>query len=464
MKKPKSWSYAPYKPLFFNTGDIYICRVVPTENEITLDWLPLDGAVSYDIFVRERNVGEFEKVGSTSDNTFTVKDRKYEVEYEFYVEADCKKSRVRLARCGETIPGASIVNYLHPEDKAYIFSGHCLCSPCIIRHPDGYLLASMDVFQDKLPQNLTLIFRSDDDGATWKYVSELFPCFWGRMFVHKGEVYMLSCNTEYGDILIGKSSDGGKTFTEPTILFRGGGGKNGEPGCHKNPQPVVVFDGRIWNTAEWGSWGRGYHAPMVFSAPVDSDLLDSDSWEFSEPVKYNPEWEGVPKGPSTGNIEGCLTVIDGELYNIMRYDMSKLERTWGLVLRYKVNTGNPGAPIEYDGVVEFPANASKFEMIYDEDRKKWYSIASRIKELEGGNKTVRNLLSLFVSDDCKNWTVAKDLIDMTDRPAQKYGFQYVDMFIENGVIYYLVRSALGDAENFHDANYSLFFKLPISEI
>ncbi len=27
MKKHKGWSYAPYKPLFFDIGDIYICRL-----------------------------------------------------------------------------------------------------------------------------------------------------------------------------------------------------------------------------------------------------------------------------------------------------------------------------------------------------------------------------------------------------------------------------------------------------
>ena len=464
MKKPKTWSYAPYKPLFFNTGDIYICRIAPVENAITIDWLPVDGVENYNVYIREKDVGEFVKVGVTSETTFTVTGRKNETDYAFYIEAAGKKSRVRLARCGETLPGATIINYLHPEDEAYIFSGHCLCSPSIIRHPDGYLLASMDVFKDKYPQNLTLIYRSDDDGKTWKYVSELFPCFWGKMFVHNGDVYMLACSTEYGDLLIGKSSDGGKNFTEPTVLFRGGNGKNGEPGCHKNPEPVVIHNGRIWNTVEWGSWGRCHHAPMVVSAPVDADLLDSDSWEFSVPVKYNPEWKGLPKGMSAGNIEGCLTPIGDNLYTVMRYDMSKLERTSGLVMRYKVNTKDPGALLEFDRTIEFPANASKFEMIYDEDTKKWYSIASRIKENENGTKTVRNLLTLFVSDDCINWEIARDLIDMSDRDPGKIGFQYVDMFIENGTIYYLVRTAINNAANFHDANYSLFFKLPISDI
>ena len=464
MKKPKSWSYAPYKPLFFNTGDIYICRIAPTENTITFDWLPVDGAEHYNVYLREKDNGEFQKIAVISENTYTATGLKYETDYAFYVEAAGKKSRVRLARCGETLPGAAIVNYHHPEDEAYIFSGYALCSPSIIRHPDGYLLASMDLYKDKYPQNLTLIYRSDDDGKTWKYVSELFPCFWGKMFVHKGEVYMLACSTEYGDFLIGKSSDGGKSFTEPTILFRGGNGKNGEPGCHKNPEPVVIHNGRIWNTVEWGSWGRCYHAPMVVSAPVDADLLDSDSWEFSEPVKYNPEWKGLPKGTSSGNIEGTLTVVDGQLYSVMRYDMSKLERKSGLVMRYKVNTENPAAPLEFDRVIEFPANSSKFEMIYHEGTKKWYSIASRIKQNDDGTTTVRNLLSLFVSDDCVNWELGKDLIDMSDRDPMKIGFQYVDYFIENDTIYYLVRTAINNAANFHDANYSLFFKLHLSEI
>ena len=130
-----------------------------------------------------------------------------------------KKSRIRLARCGESVGAA--VNYLHPDDEAYAFSGRYLCSPSLVRHPDGYLLASMDLFAGNHPQNLTLIFRSDDDGKTWHYVSELMPCFWGKLFIHKGELYMLSCSTEYGDLLIGRSDDGGKTWGAPTTLLRG---------------------------------------------------------------------------------------------------------------------------------------------------------------------------------------------------------------------------------------------------
>ena len=95
------------------------------------------------------------------------------------------------------------------------------------------MLASMNLFANKHPQNLTLIFRSDDNGKSRHYISELMQCFWGKLFLHKGELYMLACPTEYGDLLIGKSTDGGRTFFSPVTLLRGSNGKNGNSGIQK---------------------------------------------------------------------------------------------------------------------------------------------------------------------------------------------------------------------------------------
>lgn len=266
MKKPKTWSYAPYKPLFFETGDIYICRISPKKCRVHIEWLD-SGAKKYEIHARIKGDGDFSLVGTTEKYEFDLENLLDKTDYEFYVcdgDDRTQKSRVRLAKTGE-FPYGGVVNYLHPEDDAYSFSVKCLCSPSILRLSDGSLLASMDVFAGAYPQNLTLVFRSDDDGKSWHYQCELFPCFWGKLFEHKGEVYMFGCSTEYGDMLIGKSTDGGKSFCEPTILYRGGNGKNGEPGLHRNPQVVLTYGGRIWNTVEWGSWARGYHAVMAVS-------------------------------------------------------------------------------------------------------------------------------------------------------------------------------------------------------
>lgn len=452
MKTHKNWSYKPYRPLLVDCGEIYICRIAPGINDIQFDWLDI-GSKVYEIYIRKRNADEFQFVGNTDRCTYRIASLDADTDYEFYVQADYKKSRVRLARCGESF--GTVVNYLHPDDEAYIFSGKYLCSPSLVRHPKGYLLASMDLFGPEYPQNLTLIYRSDDNGKTWNYVSELFPCFWGKMFIYQNELYMLACSTDYGDLLISKSTDGGKTFLEPTVLFRGGNGKQGQAGVHKNPQPVVMHNGRIWNTLEWGSWDSSfYHAPMVMSAEIGTDILVAENWSFSEPVKYNPDWKGLPKGESAGNIEGCLVEKNGILYNVMRYDMTKMTPNYGQIVAYEVDTAYPENPIKYSHCISFPANHAKFVIKFDEKTKKYYSIANRITSEE--NASARNLLSLLVSDDLEHWDVLKDIVDKRECDKDKVGFQYVDFIIEDGVIRYLCRTAMNNANSFHDSNYSIF--------
>lgn len=454
MRGQSTWSYAPYKPFFFNTGDIYICRVVPYEHEIHFEWLGVE-AEEYEIYCKLMEEDTFKQIGTTKETYFDIPGLEYEKDYEFYVKSGNLESRRRLARTGEYV-GAT-VNYLHPKDKTYSFSGHALCSPSLVRHPDGYLLASMDIFKDCTPQNLTLIFRSDDDGKNWHYVSELFPCFWGKMFIHNNELYMLGCSTEYGDLLIGKSVDGGKTFSAPTVLLRGSC-HHDEAGIHKNPQNVIYYNGRIYETLEWGAWAVGYHAPMVMSCDVNDDLLIPENWHFTPPVKYDPNWEGVAKGPSTGNIEGTLTIApDGNLYNIMRYDMCQTEPNYGLILAYKVNPEDPDAPLEYSRAIKLPGNHSKFMIKKDEVTAYYYTIISRIDCPERIYR--RNLLSLMRSKDLDNWELVTDIFDFRDHDKEKVGFQYVDFSIEGEDIIMLVRTALNNAHNFHDANYSTFHRL-----
>jgi len=450
-----TWSYAPYKPLLFDVGDIYICRVVPYETSIHFEWLPKEGSV-YTIYYKLREAEDFLCAGETKNTGFDITGLDIGRDYCFYVSCGGDKSRVRLARTGSCV-GVTI-NYLHPEDDAYAFSGQYLCSPSLLRHPDGYLLASMDLFGHNTPQNLTLIFRSDDDGKTWHYVSELFPCFWGKLFLHEGALYMLACSTEYGDLLIGRSDNGGKTFCTPSVLLRGSC-KTNVPGVHKNPQNILRHNGRIYETLEWGSWAQSFHAPMVMSCDEKDDLLDPASWHFTPPVKYDPTWPGVAEGPSSGNIEGTLVVFpDGKLYNVMRYDMSKTTPSYGLVLAYLVDTEDPDAPLTYSHAIRFPANHAKFMIKYDAQTATYYSIACRILSSQGNWH--RNLLSLMRSRDMVNWEVACDLIDKREEDPNKTGFQYVDFEIEGDDIIAQVRTAWNQANNFHDTNYSTFLKIP----
>ena len=164
MRGTETWSYRPYKPFFYDVGDIYVCRIAPGKSRIHLEWLN-DEAATCEVFCRVRGSGEFRSAGVTDGCEWDIEGLCDQTDYEFYVVSGTRKSRVRLARTGEAI--GTVVNYLHPDDEAYSFSGRYLCSPSLVRHPDGFLLASMDLFAGYHPQNLTLIFRSDDEGETF---------------------------------------------------------------------------------------------------------------------------------------------------------------------------------------------------------------------------------------------------------------------------------------------------------
>ena len=455
MKGTNTWSYHPYRPFFFEVGDIYICRVAPTEHSIHFEWLNIGEAV-YEIFCRLRGAEEFSLYGKTTNCAFDITGLEAECEYEFYVACGDQKSRVRLARCGKSV--GTVVNYLHPDDEAYAFSGRYLCSPSMVRHPDGYLLASMDLFRGKDPQNLTLIFRSDDDGATWHYVSELTPCFWGMMFIHRGELYMLANSTEYGDLLIGKSTDGGKTFGAPTVLLRSSGGKSRDSGdikagAHKNPQNIVYHNGRIYETLEWGAWESSYGiAPMVMSCDENADLLVAENWHFSEPKKlrdFAPQFEASGIDPDTITIEGTLAVApDGRLLNHMRIEHYQKS------LVFEVNTDDPDAPLAYSHCIDFPANKAKFMIRYDQPSGYYYTIGDQLYDPQKDN--ARNLLSLLRSADLIHWEVVCDLFDYRHEDCKQVGFQYVNFLIEGDDIIYLCRTAINGAKSFHDNNYSTF--------
>ena len=453
MKGTKLWSYAPYSPPLRDTGGIYICRIVPGETSIHFEWIP--GAENYAVYYKKREDESFTLAGMTAESSFTIENLSPDTDYAFYVESGDKKSLVRLARCGKAV--GTPINYLHPDDEAYSFSGRYLCSPSIVMHPDGYMLASMDVFAPSAPQNLTLIFRSDDKGESWHYVSELMPCFWGKLFCHKGDIYMLGVSTEYGDLLIGRSTDGGKTFSAPVAIFRGANGKSGSSGIHKAPQNVLFHNGRIYTAVEWGAWANREfgHAAMILSCGANDDLLDPESWSLTYPKAFDPsftkETERLDK--LTATIEGTVTISpEGELLDILRFHDPE-----GRIIAYRADKSDPEKELEFYRLIDFPANYSKFSILYDDVSKRYYSVATRI--FDKSNLWARNLLSLMVSDDLYNWRVAEDLLDYSAEDSKRIGFQYVDFLFDGDDLVYLCRTAINGANDFHNSNYITFHRI-----
>jgi hypothetical protein len=264
---------------------------------------------------------------------------------------------------------------------------------------------------------------------------------------------MLGVSCEYGDLLISESKDEGKSWCEPTVLFRGSAHAR-ERGLHRAPMRIAHYGGRIWTDVEFGTWCQDEMNNAVLSAPEDADLLLAESWVCSDFWRH-PEFAKTAKAGET--VEGCLGGIegsviegrDGKLYNLLRYAHKK-------PLLLEVNTDDPEAMPTYSRLIDMPCTQSKFDVEFDEKSQKYYAIISRALDEP---KTVRNLLSLASSPDLINWEIVTDLIDYRNSPADKVGFQYVCFAIEGDDILYLSRTAFNGAANHHDSNYQTFHRI-----
>ena len=479
MNSP-GWSYRRYLPehLKDRLAQPYISRIVPREDGFYFEISDPGYEGGYVLDLGPAAGGERRKI-PVSGGSFTVGGLDIETDFSFCVaraggtrrsQAPVTGSRFAASLAASEglafFPGADpadisslrtvrtcrapgvTVGYLHPADAEYSFSGRYLCSPSLLKLPGGALLASCDVFAGTAPQNLSIIFRSDDGGASWRHVCELFPCFWGKLFLSGGRLYMLACSTEYGDLLIGRSDDGGESWTAPSVIARGSCARD-RAGWHRAPMPVVEHGGLVMTDVQWGSWKEKFFLDAILSAPAGADLLDPSVWKISGLRHSSNFVDGLPESVR-GGIEGSVAVRpDGSVCDILR-----LADGCALTLDVSLDGGSP--EFTAGRLTAFPSTPSKADVIRDPVSGKYLSIVSyRLEE----PKTRRNLLSLIASEDLENWRLLCHIIDMRDADPAFFGFQYADFIIDGNDILLLSRTAFSHAHSFHDSNFITFHRI-----
>jgi hypothetical protein len=184
------------------------------------------------------------------------------------------------------VPPGVVVDYSPAASRAYVGS------PSLVILPNGDYLASHDLFGPGTTSDQTRLFVSHDKGQTWAHQADIGGAFWSALFVNAGQVYLMGTSREFGDVVIRRSGDGGRTWTTPADAASGllaSGGK-----FHCAPGPVVVHGGRIWRAMEHltpGVKGRHFLA-FVLSAPLNADLLQA-----SGPLAAR--WTSIQAGPAT---------------------------------------------------------------------------------------------------------------------------------------------------------------------
>lgn len=355
----------------------------------------------------------------------------------------------------ERAPGSVIAHY---PQKAGIYIG----SPSIAVLPDGDYVSSHDEFGPKSTQNsraVSHIFRSADRGQTWKRLATISGAFWSTLFVHRGALYLLGTDKEYGNAVIRRSLDGGATWTEPATATSGLLRGDGEYHCA--PMPIVEHNARLWRAMEWRNpgkgWGINFRAGMM-SVPVDVDLLNAANWTVSNFLPSDRSWNGGDMGAW---LEGNAVVTsDGKIVNVLRVDTRSPDEKAALVSISddgKVATFNPTS-----GFIDFPGGAKKFTIRYDQKTRFYWSLATVVHERHRDRNPggIRNTLALTSSPDLKNWTVRCILLYHPD--TARHGFQYVDWLFEGDDLIAVCRTAYDDgqggARNNHDANYLTFHR------
>ncbi len=437
MKTAPDWHYKPYIPYDKreNAKTLHICSLKPDETSVSGEVL---GACEGTVLLRAYKRGGW-RSEQYSGGRFAISGLKKDTDYELFIKSENGESARRRARTS-CVPG-TVVNYLHPKDDIYSFSGSCLCSPSIVLLSSGKIITSMDVYEHHAPQNLTILMKSDDGGESFSYLCELFPLFWGKLFWHRNALYIFGTSTEYGDLLIGRSLDEGETWSQPTVIARGSSDPD-EKGFHRAPTIFLNENGLLLTAVEYGCHGKNEFKSALLFAKEDADLLDTDSWTLSPFLSLD---ESVRKLNPKRNrpIEGNLVIApDGTLINFLRFDMN-------MAVLYKADINRPEMGFEFYRTLGFPLAHTKFE-IQTKDGV-YYAVGNRPPK--------RNILSLYTSSDLLNWTLCKDVLDYSEFDMNKVAFQYPAFVFDKDGILVLSRTAFGGARNFHDSNYQTLHKV-----
>lgn len=359
------------------------------------------------------------------------------------------------------VPGV-VVAYQPAFTKKYIGS------PSLAILPNGDYVASHDFFgpnSSEYTQAETTIYTSKDRGKTWGRISTIHGAFWSSLFVHRGDLYLLGPDRHHGTVLIRKSADGGITWTQPVtrengMLVRGQ--------FHCAPMPVIEHNGRLWRPMETAhgpdlSWGKRYGA-MVMSAPVDADLLKSESWQVSTPLLYDSTYLN---GNFGGWLEGNFVVDrEGRMWDMLRVDDRSTHKEKAAMVRLSDDGRKTGFDPE-TGFIDFPGGSKKFVVKYDETSDHYWTLVNTIspeysRQYPDKNPTrFRNVLMLRKSKDLFHWEDVKIILEREE--VLYHGFQYVDWVIEGEDMLILSRTAHFDgqanAHNSHDANFLTFHRI-----
>lgn len=354
---------------------------------------------------------------------------------------------------GDGVPGIPIT-HIFPE------SGLAAATPSIVVLPNGHYLVSHDLHGKT--NRSTHVHLSSDSGRTWRKIAEVDGQFWSTLFRIDNEVYLLGVNEIWGQIVIRRSADWGRTWTTPKDAHSGRllEGK----GYHCSAGAVVIHQNRIFKCIErpvpdihaFENWKA-----QILSAPLGSDLLNAANWTVSNAIDYFTQSHARPGRWYEGNM---AVDPNDRLKCILRMYFPDRYRRAALL-----DVSDDGTTLSFDKMIDFYGSHSKFTIRYDPVSRMYYSVTNLITWNPPDNgwpinpEQIRNVLALTCSPDMENWHLKTLLLSyrlgQDNSKGNPVGFQYADFQIEGSDIIFVLRNAWLGSRNWHDAAWITFHRI-----
>lgn len=362
---------------------------------------------------------------------------------------------------------------LHNPNREFYVEG-----PGLVRLEDGGLVAVVPVVprnewsaERRATQSVTHILRSGDGGQTWLPASKL-PYYSAAPWLHRGVLYLFAnkggTKVRNDDLLLLKSIDGGRTWSEPVTLFEGHFWN-----CHTG---MVQKDDRLyWATDDLALGSK--RGPRVIAGDLTGDPMKPSAWRLSNAVPF----PGVPTAMTNPKfdqhtsqyLEPNVIEVNGRL-RVLATVKPKRQSTAGLAAVFDFEDKGGPIDLKFTQFHPMPGGQLKFCVIWDEQTKMFWATANLVVDGQGafdwfregekrGNVRYasglggndRRFLMLQYSVDGLNWFQA-GCVAQAGKISQS--FMYARPVIDGDDLAIIARSSI-NAPNQHDADHATFHRV-----